>query len=71
MPVPKQVALSCGCMSVLQGGVYHCDHTCSLQARRADRLQELHQSQVASNRRLGASLYREPFSILRGGNRGK
>lgn len=62
MTFPNEVTLPCGCKSVLHGGVYRDEHTCSSQQRRVERLATIQQSNDASQRRLQAP--------LNGGNRG-
>jgi hypothetical protein len=66
MTFPKEVPLPCGCISVLDGGVYRTDHTCSKQQRRAKRLAEIHQSNDASQRRSQSTLQGDrSFRFLR------
>jgi hypothetical protein len=66
MAFPQKVTLPCGCESVLTGGVYHDEHTCTLQEQRAQHLAEIQQFNDEAERRLHAPLNGDrSFSILR------
>ncbi len=64
---PKDVRLSCGCVSRWNEAQeqYTTQHTCSPQQRRAQRVAEIQRFNDETARRRHAPLYSRPFNILR------